>query len=171
MNKLDVERTVGPSCRQASESGPGREEWLLLLQFSAGTLPRELWTHEAHLIVGAWHVCLYGVQDAIERLRAGIRRLNFAHGTVNSDTSGYHETITVVYANLLEVFLSDNVGMPFGECLARLRSSPLANRNFLDRYYSPKLLFSTKARHHWVAPDLAPLPILRCVARPETRRS
>jgi hypothetical protein len=59
--------------------------------FVACTLPREAWTHAAHLIVGMWHVDRYGADEALLRLRAGIRRLNESHGTPNSDDDGYHE--------------------------------------------------------------------------------
>ena len=75
-------------------------------RFEAAAIAKTEWTHEAHLIMGAWHVARFGPAQALERLRARIRALNDAHGTVNSDTGGYHETITRAYVRLIAAFLS-----------------------------------------------------------------
>ena len=56
----------------------------LAARFTALTLPKEAWTHAAHLTVGTWHVDRYGAADALPRLRAGIRRLNESHGNENT---------------------------------------------------------------------------------------
>src|SRR5204863_2084826 len=99
--------------------GPRREDASgalddLASRFVACTLPKGDWTHLAHLKVGAWHVDRYGPAEALARLRAGIRRLNDFHGTVNSATSGYHETVTAAYVRLLAAFLETcPAGVPF----------------------------------------------------------
>src|SRR5690606_29734789 len=82
----------------------------LVARFLPGTLPGEEWTHEAHLAVGLWHVHRYGAEEAIDRLRAGITALNARHGTPNTETRGYHETITVAYVRLLDQFLNGTAG-------------------------------------------------------------
>ena len=53
-------------------------------RFEACAIRKDEWTHAAHLVVGLWHVHRYGADDALARLRAGIRRLNENHGGVNS---------------------------------------------------------------------------------------
>ena len=83
-------------------------------RFAAAAIPAGEWTHETHLVMGAWHVARFGPDAALERLRAGIRALNAAHGTIDSDTRGYHETITVAYVRLIARFLR---GRPDGEAL------------------------------------------------------
>ena len=85
-------------------------------RFRERTLPKSEWTHAAHLSVGAWHVHRYGVEEAVNRLRQGIRALNDSHGTANTDSSGYHETITRAYAHLIAEFLSEQreVRLPIG---------------------------------------------------------
>jgi hypothetical protein len=60
----------------------------LVARFIAGTIPHAEWTHVAHLTVGTWHVHRYGPEEALVRLRVGIRALNDAHGTPNSATRG-----------------------------------------------------------------------------------
>ena len=65
--------------------------------FRERTLPKWEWTHAAHLAVGTWHVHRYGVRASVDLLRDGICTLNQSHGTANTDSGGYHETITRAY--------------------------------------------------------------------------
>jgi hypothetical protein len=131
----------------------------LAARFEVAAIPAVEWTHETHLVVGTWHVARFGAAGALERLRAGIRALNAAHGTVNSDTRGYHETITHVYVRLLDAFLRGRAaGEPLDEAVAALLAGPLAARDVVLRHYSRERLFSVAARRGWVEPDLEPLP-------------
>ena len=130
----------------------------LIADFQSCQLPHDAWTHQAHLRVGAWHVHRLGAADALVTLRAGIRRLNDGHGTVNSPNSGYHETITAAYVQLIEAFLRTfEADVPFEERLAALVESPLGDRSILLRYWSRERLMSPEARAAWLAPDLGPL--------------
>jgi hypothetical protein len=132
----------------------------LASRFQSRTLPKAEWTHQAHLIVGAWQVHRFGLPEAINRLRDGIRRLNESHGTVNSATSGYHETVTVAYARVLAAFLAEcQQTESFADCVNRLLAGPLADKNLLLRFYSRELLFSQRARAEWVEPDIGPIEV------------
>ncbi len=132
----------------------------LAARFTAATLPRAEWTHLAHLMVGAWHVHHYGPDEALTRLRTGIRRLNDAHGTLNSPSSGYHETITRAYVRLLADFLAGcPAALPLAERVARLVAGPLADKNVLLGFYSRERLMSPAARAEWAEPDVAPLEL------------
>jgi hypothetical protein len=71
----------------------------LIQEFENGNLAKNAWTHHAHLRVGAWYVWHLGPAEALITLRHRIRSLNDAHGTENSQNSGYHETITQFYIN------------------------------------------------------------------------
>ena len=129
----------------------------LVEAFLAATLPRAEWTHEAHLRVGAWHVHHHGAEAALPLLRERIRRLNDSHGTVNSATSGYHETITAAYARLIADFLAADATASLEARVATLLASPLAERAALFRFWSRERLLSPEARAAWLPPDLAPL--------------
>jgi len=130
----------------------------LAAEFLSGSLPRDQWNHIAHLSVGAWHVYRFGVDHGIARLRASIRALNDRHGTPNTATTGYHETITVAYARLIEEFLSAFEPSTPLECrVSHLVAGPLSERSFLLRFWSRPVLMSGAARAAWVAPDLEPL--------------
>ncbi|MES1171745.1 MAG: hypothetical protein ABUL77_00785 [Bacteroidota bacterium] len=127
-------------------------------EFQSQAIPRERWTHAAHLSVGAWHVDRFGADEAIARLRTGIRALNDRHGTANTTTSGYHETITVAYARLIEEFLAAFApGLLLAARVDHLLASPLSQPSFLLRFWSRPSLMSEAARAAWVPPDLAPL--------------
>jgi hypothetical protein len=128
--------------------------------FIACRLPKSRWTHQAHLAVGLWHVSRFGRAGALPRLRTGIRRLNDSHGTVNSATSGYHETVTAAYVELLHLFLArQDAAVPLAQRYAALLASPLADRNVLFRLYSRELLMSPRARGAWTPPDVAKLSL------------
>jgi hypothetical protein len=135
-------------------SWPAAEELEdLVARFQARTLPKPEWTHQAHLAVGTWHVHRLGPDEALVRLRSDIRLLNDAHGTPNTDTSGYHETITRAYVMLLAAFIAGRDGQTAAVCAQALLASPLAARDALLTYYSKDRLMSVEARLKWVEPD------------------
>lgn len=125
-------------------------------RFHERTLPKSEWTHAAHLSVGAWHVHRYGVKEAVNRLRQAIRALNESHGTANTDSGGYHETITRAYAHLIAEFLSEQREGTLAQRVGALLASPLAHKNALLEYYSKERLMSVAARGEWSGPDLKP---------------
>lgn len=130
----------------------------LARHFLARTLAKAAWTHEAHLRVGAWHVDRFGAAQALPRLRDGIRRLNDAHGTANTPTGGYHETITAAYVTLIAAFLASlDATLALDAKIDRMLATPLADRAALLRFWSKDRLMSPEARAAWVEPDLAPL--------------
>jgi hypothetical protein len=131
----------------------------LAAQFLACTLPRAEWTHTAHLRVGAWHVHHFGAA-ALPRLREGIQHLNLAHGTPNTPTGGYHETITAAYVTLIAAFLAAaDPGQPLEHHVERLLGGALGDRRLLLRFWSQETLMSPRARASWVAPDRAALAL------------
>jgi len=127
-------------------------------RFETCTIAKREWTHAAHLTVGLWHVRRYGPDQALVRLRTGIRGLNESHGGVNTDTDGYHETITAAYVQLLAGYLDAwPRELPLSEAVAALLESPLASKHALLTFYSRERLMSTIARAVWVEPDLGPI--------------
>jgi predicted dehydrogenase len=139
---------------------PSDEELALLVtRFRSQTLPKQEWTHAAHLSVGAWHVHTHGPDAALVKLRDGIRTLNESHGTDNTDSGGYHETITRAYVTLIASFLSQAPAWRrVAENVQQLLASPLAARDALLTFYTAETLFSVQARRDWVPPDRRPRP-------------
>ncbi len=78
---------------------------------------------------------------------------------MNSDTEGYHETITRLFLHGVRLFLAEaNPEEPMHELVNELLLSPMGRRDWPLRFYSPARLFSVEARRNFVKPDLAALP-------------
>jgi hypothetical protein len=124
----------------------------------ACTLPKSEWTHEAHISTTCW-LLLERPDIAPERDLPGfIRRYNESVGGVNSDTEGYHETITQLFIRTLRGALAGGEGRALHERVNAVLLAPEGRRDWPLRFYSRALLFSREARLDWVEPDLAALP-------------
>jgi len=129
----------------------------LVVRFENATLAASEWTHSAHLVTGLWHATTFSEADALNRMRDGILRLNTAHGTPNTDTRGYHETITAAYLVLLTQFARANPELTPAPLAQALLASDLAKRDALFSYYSRDVLMSVAAPRGWMEPDLRSL--------------
>jgi hypothetical protein len=124
----------------------------------ARMLPREQWTHEAHLAACTWIVRDRPDIDIEPELPAIISAYNESVGGVNDDTQGYHETITQVYIAGVKAHLAE-VGrnIPLFEAVNALLLSSRGRRDLPLKFYSKELLFSVVARRGFVEPDRASL--------------
>ena len=123
----------------------------------ACTLPKAEWTHEAHIGATCW-LLLERTDILPERdLPCFIRRYNESVGGVNSDSEGYHETITQLFIRTLRRALAGGDG-PLHARVNAILAAPEGRRDWPLRFYSPAVLFSPEARLGWVEPDLAALP-------------
>ena len=132
---------------------------ILVGEFTSCTLPKEKWTHEAHLIMAIWYCKTYDLPKALDLLRYHIKTYNISVGTPNSDTQGYHETLTRFWLLIAANFAKLNETKTFDETAEAFVSSEWASRNMAFNYYTKETLFSLKARKSWVGPDLEKLPI------------
>jgi len=127
--------------------------------FLALTLPKPDWTHEAHLGTTTYLLLRHPEIDLDEELPSLIRCYNESVGGVNSDTEGYHETITRVFLGSVRQFLSEaGIDAPLHGLVNELLLSPMGRRDWPLRFYSPATLFSVEARRKFVEPDIAALP-------------
>lgn len=125
----------------------------------ARTHPYAEWTHAAHFAAALW--LLRHPQVLLERggMEPVIRRYNEAVGVPNSDTRGYHATITEASLRASAAALeAAGPGAPLAPILAALLASPLGQSRWLLAHWSEPRLMSVAARRGWVDPDLAPLP-------------
>jgi hypothetical protein len=128
-------------------------------RFLACALPKEDWTHEAHLATTTWLLLKRPDIHVDTDLPNLIRRFNESVGGVNSDTEGYHETITRVFLAGVRLFLSEaDPSAPVHELVNELLMSPMGGREWPLRFYSRERLLSVEARRSFVPPDLAALP-------------
>jgi len=125
----------------------------------ARTLPRPEWTHEAHLAATTFLLTQRPDIDLEAELPGIIRAYNESVGGVNSDSEGYHETITRVFLHGVRLFLAEaDLREPLHELVNQLLLSPMGRRDWPLRFYSRERLFSVTARREFVPPDLAALP-------------
>jgi hypothetical protein len=125
-----------------------------IFRFEAGLVPREQWTHQAHLSAGYWYVHAVGREQALEVMRKHIRHHNESVGTPNTDSGGYHETITRLYLDGITAHIESLADSSFENGLAQLLASPMASNGWPLQRYSRQRLFSVEARRGWIEPDL-----------------
>jgi hypothetical protein len=122
-------------------------------------LSRAEWTHEAHLAATTYLLLRRRDIDLDKELPGLIRRFNESVGGVNSDTEGYHETITRMFLHGVRLFLGEaDPREPLHDLVNELLLSPMGRRDWPLRFYSPKRLFSVEARRDFIPPDIASLP-------------
>ncbi|QEH38709.1 hypothetical protein OJF2_73150 [Aquisphaera giovannonii] len=122
----------------------------LLARFEDGTLPRAEWTHGAHLVVALWYLRRHSRDEAMDRVRDGIRRYNERQG----NHTGYHETITLAWVEVVDRFLHGRDGKATDASLAASLLDRCGRPDYLLRFYSRDRLFSAEARAGWLPPDL-----------------
>lgn len=124
----------------------------------ACTLPRAEWTHEAHLAATTYLVLECPGIDLDMELPHLIRRYNESVGGVNSDTEGYHDTVTKVFLHGIRLFLAkEGRRGSLRELVNALLLSPAGRRDWPLRFYSKERLFSADARRRFIEPDLRTL--------------
>jgi hypothetical protein len=114
-----------------------------LAAFEARTL--STWTHRDHLRMAYAYLKRHPFDEALDRIRRGIRALNAARGS-----TGYHETITIAWVRVLK---------PLADADDPLDQHPELTSAYLARFYSSDRLNSPEAKAEFVEPDLAALPV------------
>src|SRR5882757_9068700 len=110
------------------------------------TLPKTAWTHAAHFAATLWLIRCRPEVEIAREMPGIIRGYNEATGGANTDTSGYHETITQASIRAARAFLIAAPWQPlFVTCNALMHWTRLR-------------LFSVEARRKWVEPDIKRLP-------------
>jgi hypothetical protein len=128
-----------------------------LRRFEDHSLPREEWTHRAHLKVAYLYLLRLPFSEALDHLRTGIKAYNAAQGIQDTPTGGYHETLTQVWLQLVYTTLSQFGPAENADAFFEAQHQ-LASKRTPLLFYSHDHLMSPEARCSFVTPDLAPLP-------------
>jgi hypothetical protein len=130
-----------------------------LAHFEQGTWPKPEWNHAAHVAVAGCYLIENPEEDVSDRVRRGIRHYNECNGTINSDHSGYHETLTLFWLAVVKARLAEAPeGLPRVEAIRLLVMEFASKRDLYREYYAFDVVRSVEARRTWVAPDLKALP-------------
>jgi hypothetical protein len=106
----------------------------------------------------AWLLAARPDIDAPAQMPDIIRAYNEATGTANTDTGGYHHTITLASLRAVGGLSRQPAGTSLHVACEHLLSSPFGDKGWLLQYWTAEVLFSKEARRDWIAPDLALLP-------------
>jgi hypothetical protein len=124
-----------------------------LAQFEATTLPKKLWTHEAHIRMAYLYLRHNpDIDTLLPLVRARIGSYNLAQ----SNKNGYHETITVAFLRIVRARMQQSTAQDFTQF--RDEHPGIFQNTYLMRHYSEATLFSPEARRAFVPPDREPLP-------------
>ncbi len=122
------------------------------------TLPKTVWTHAAHFAAVLWLLKNRTEVEVSREMPGFIRAYNEATGGANTDTSGYHETITQASIRAARDFLSGAPPQPLFMTCNALMCSRLGEPDWLLDYWTRPRLFSVEARRAWLEPDIRSLP-------------
>lgn len=122
------------------------------------TLPKSAWTHAAHFAAAVWMLRCRPDLDASIVLPQTIRAYNESTGVVNTETGGYHETITQASLRAARAFVDREPSMSLFEICNAILASPLGRSDWLLQYWTRSRLFSPDARRVWIDPDVLPMP-------------
>jgi len=119
------------------------------------SLPKAEWTHAGHFAAALWLLRHEPEAGVRRRLPPMIRAYNEATGVPNTDSGGYHETITLASIAAARAFLDAGPpAAPLHEVVDALMASRLGRPDWLLAFWSKDRLFSVAARRAWVEPDL-----------------
>jgi hypothetical protein len=125
----------------------------------ARSLPKQEWTHQAHFAAALWLIRHQPGFDDARDMPGIIRAYNEATNTPNTDTDGYHHSITLASMAIARAALAAAPDAPLSEVLAALMAGPCGESGWLLSHWRRDTLFSVEARRAWVEPDLLPLAV------------
>jgi len=109
--------------------------------------------HRSHIRMAWLYLRAYGWDVGTQKIRVGIQRFADNAGA----TSKYHETITIFWAHLVYYVIQSYPEVDDFDRFVALHPGLLDSR-LIQRHYSHDVLFSERARHEWVEPDLQAMP-------------
>lgn len=126
--------------------------------FEEGTYPAKQWTHAAHLAMAGGYLTRMSADEALQFLRERIAAYNVAQGGMNTDSSGYHESLTVFWIKLVAAHLAGlDPAMSRVDKVRSVVETFAPRRDIFREYWSFDVVKSVEARRSWVPPDLRAL--------------
>ena len=128
-----------------------------ILQFEEGTWPSTQWTHATHIAMGSYYLLTCSRDEATARIKHGLYHYHLSQGGQHTDTSGYHETLTLFWIDSIEEYLRS---LPASwNVLEKVTAATqyLGEQRVLHRqHYSWDLTTDPIARREWRTPDRTP---------------
>ncbi|HFA51349.1 MAG TPA: hypothetical protein ENJ95_20230 [Bacteroidetes bacterium] len=128
----------------------------LINKFLNCTLPKGEFTHEAHLLAGLYLLSKHD-DNTLPIIRQHLKKYLKYIGVESTDTSGYHETMTVYWLHQLKKRFADKNGKIHwnqGTVDELIDDEILTERNLWLSHYSKELMMSVEARKKYIEPDI-----------------
>lgn len=135
----------------------GQADEAFLKSFEECTLPFEQWKHPTHIKVAYLYLRQLPYEQALDKIRTGIKRYNAATKTPESLDRGYHETMTQAWMRLVHFTLCEYGPAASADEFLEAQEH-LLNKKALRFFYSRDRIMSWQAKAEFVEPDLAPFP-------------
>ena len=120
--------------------------------FESATLPHDKWRHAEHLTMAMHYALDNDFNEALNKMRSGILKLNDFHGVVTTPERGYHETLTVIWTRAVFDFVKADSDKELvvlaNEIIEKF------DKEFPLKFYSRERLFSVEARYNFIESDL-----------------
>ena len=131
-----------------------------LAQFETRTLPFEKWTHRAHVKVAYLYLKNHSLQEATDRMRAGIKAYNAANNVPQGPGLGYNETMTVAFMKIIHATMQAyGTVFPTNSADEFCATHPyLLHKTLMRLFYSPPGRALEAEEYGVVEPDMCPLP-------------
>lgn len=78
-----------------------------LQQFEACAFPFDRWHHDAHIKIAYLYLRRHPLEEAINKMRNGIKAYNAANKVEEGPDRGYHETMTQAWVRLVHLALCE----------------------------------------------------------------
>ena len=142
-----------PDAAEPALGSAALEDDRFVADFEAGVYPHSRFRHADHVRLAWIYLRRFGVEEAEERIRGGIRSFARQAGAERK----YHETVTIAWMRLVAIALRLTPDTGEFHAFARLHGW-LFRKDALLAFYSRERLASEAARGEWAEPDVAAFP-------------
>jgi hypothetical protein len=119
----------------------------------AGRVTRAEWTHAAHVAVCAWYAAGRDAEATFVVMKAGILDFARAWGIVHTATSGYHQTLTRFWTDVIAAHVAASGAASRCDAVRTALDRFGEDRDLPQRAYSFDVVRDVRARAEWVPPD------------------
>ena len=132
----------------------------LQIQFENQTLPFDLWTHRMHVRIAYIYSKNLSYSTSLIRLRNGIKAYNKKNNVIETQATGYNETMTVAFLRLIRTTMeSYEEILPTKDSESFCDKHPhLLAKTILRAFYSSERRGLPEAKTQFIEPDLSSLP-------------
>src|SRR5262249_40915156 len=136
---------------------PDAPDDAFLAEFEGGEIPPTCWNHRCHVRMAWLYLCRLPLDQTVEKVRAGLLRLNATHKVPDELERGYHETVTQAWMRIVQAAMRHHGACEDSRAFCAAQPHLMCNA-LLRLYYTRGRIITAEAKKAFVEPDIAPLP-------------